>query len=86
MRLWLISSGKSRARIQRMIMSGSSMSKTKHKKRRKSRKRSGHPQRKHGKTRRGKMSKAERRKAFLKILPKINAGRRKRGLKPIKVK
>lgn len=49
----------------------------KHKKQRK--RGQGHKSRKH----KGKMTKAERRKIFFKNLPKINAARRKKGLKPI---
>lgn len=78
MRLWLISSGKARKRIQRMIMQGSKMPKKKRKS-----KKSGHPQRKKGKR---KMTKEEARKHFKKILPKINAGRKAKGLKPIRMK
>lgn len=78
-RLWLISSGKARKKIERML----GYHRSKKSKRSKRRKKSNHPMRS---KRRGSMTKAEARKHFLKILPKINAGRRKKGLKPIHVK
>lgn len=53
----------------------------KHRKHRRGRRRKGqgHRSRKHG----SKMTKAERRRIFFKNLPKINAARRRKGLKPI---
>lgn len=83
MRLWLISSGKTKKRIQRMIMGSDGMKSHRAKHRRK--KRSGHPQRRKGK-RKHKLSKAAARARFKKLLPKINAGRRRKGLKLIHFK
>ena len=84
LRLWLISTGKTKKRLQRMILGhdGAIVSRKKHK-----RKRSGHPQRRKSKSKRKhKLSKAAARARFKKLLPKINAGRRKKGLKPIHFK
>lgn len=81
--LWLHGNASVKRKIEKML--GMHHHIKSRRKGRKGKRRSGHPQRSKSNSKR-KLTKEQARARFKKLLPKINAGRRRKGLKPIRIK